>query len=138
MDNPAMRTDQNRSLMSLFSDLWRETSALVHQEAELAKAEMSEKVSQLGTGAAAIAVGGAILFAGLLVLLAAAVGALYMMLDTDHRVWLAPLIVGVVVVVIGFIALAKGRKELKAGNLAPNRTLDSMRDNAQLVKGHVQ
>lgn len=138
METTAPRNGEGRSLAGLFSDLWRETSTLVHQEAELAKAEISEKVSQVGTGAAAMAVGGAILFSGFLVLLGAAVGALYLLLDTEHRVWLAPLIVGVVVMVIGFIALAVGRKELKARNLAPQHTLDSMRDNAQFVKGHVQ
>ncbi len=141
MDTPPPRMDppngaDNRSLMGLFSDLWRETSTLVHDEAELAKAEISEKVSQLGSGAAAIAIGGAIVFSGFLVLLGAAVGALYMMMSTDHRIWLAPLIVGLVVVVLGFVALAAGRKELKAENLAPQRTLDSMRDNAQFVRGH--
>jgi len=140
--NPGMESPQRsgdtRSLMGLFSDLWRETSTLVHDEAELAKAEISEKVSQLGSGAAAIAIGGAIIFAGFLVLLGAAVGALYLMMSTEHRIWIAPLIVGLVVVVIGFIALAVGRKELKAENLAPTRTMDSMRDNAKLVQGHVR
>jgi hypothetical protein len=129
---------ERRSLMSLFTDLWRETATLVHEEAELAKAEMSEKVSQFGTGLAAILVGGAIVFSGFLVLLGAAVGALYMMMSTDHRIWIAPLVVGLVVAVLGFIALAAGRRELKARNLAPEKTIDSMQRNAELVKGHVQ
>jgi hypothetical protein len=138
MDTTASRNPEGRSLISLFSDLWRETSALVHEEAELAKAELTEKVSQVSTGVAAVAIGGAIVFSGFLVLLGAAVGALFLVLDTEHRVWLAPLIVGLVVVVLGFIVLAMGRKELKANNLAPSRTLDSMRQSADLVKGHLQ
>jgi hypothetical protein len=138
MDTTAPRSGESRSLVSLFSDLWRETSTLVHQEAELAKVEISEKVSQVGSGAAAIAIGGAIVFSGFLVLLGAAVGALYLVLGTEHAIWIAPLIVGLVVVVIGFIALATGRKEPKPGNLAPSRTVDSMRRNAELLKGHVQ
>ncbi len=138
MDMTAHEGVERRSLASLFTDLFRETTTLVHQEAELAKAEMSEKVSQLGTGVAAMAVAGAVLFAGLLVLLGAAVGAIYMAMSTEHRIWLAPLIVGVVVLLIGFITFAAGRRELKARNLAPNKTIDSMRRNADLVKGHVQ
>ncbi|HEX2199531.1 MAG TPA: phage holin family protein, partial [Burkholderiales bacterium] len=55
---------QSRSLVGLFSDLFRETSTLVHEEAQLAKAEISEKVSQLGAGVAAIAPRGAIMLAG--------------------------------------------------------------------------
>jgi hypothetical protein len=127
-----------RSLIGLFGDLWRETSTLVRDEAELAKAEISEKISQLGAGVAEIAAGGAILFAGFIVLLFAAVGALEMLIDSEHAIWMAPLIVGLVVMIAGFIALQKGRKEMKAENLAPRRTLQSLRDDAQLAKEHVK
>ena len=129
---------QERSLLSLFSDLWRETTTLVHEEAELAKAELSEKVSQVTTGAGEIAAGGAILFAGFIVLLFAAVGALQLMLDTEHAIWLAPLIVGLVVMIIGYIALARGKKQMKAESLAPQRTLESLKRDARLAKEHVK
>jgi hypothetical protein len=127
---------QNRSLISLFSDLWRETSTLVHAEAELAKAEISEKVSQLQTGMAEIAIGGAIIFAGFIVLLFAASNGLAMVLPEEHAGWLAPLIVGLAVMVLGFIALARGRHELKARSLAPERTMENLRRDAQLAKEH--
>ena len=129
---------EGRSLIALFSDLWRETSTLVHEEAELAKAEISEKVSQVGTGVAAIAIGGAIIFAGFIVLLLAAVNGLAMMLPPDHADWLAPLIVGLAVMVLGFIALAKGRSELKTSNLRPERSMQSLRRDTELVKEHVR
>ena len=127
----------NRSLIALFSDLFRETSTLVHQEAQLAKAEVSQKVSDLGKGIAAIAVGGAIAFAGFIVLLIAASNGLAMMLPEEHANWLAPLIVGLAVIVLGFIALAMGKHELSASNLQPSRTLDSLRRDTDLVKEHV-
>ena len=129
---------QDRSLIGLFSDLWRETSTLVHDEAELIKAEMSEKVSQITSGAAAVAVGGAILFAGFIVLLFAAVGALHLMLQTQHAIWLAPLIVGLVVMIAGAIALAKGRSQMKAQNLKPERSMQSLRRDSQMMKEHVK
>jgi hypothetical protein len=127
---------QDRSLIALFSDLWRETQTLVHKEAELAKAEISEKVSQVTTGAGEIAAGGAILFAGFIVLLFAAVGALELMMDTEHAIWLAPLIVGVVVMVIGYVALTRGKKHMSAESLAPERTLQSLQRDARLAKEH--
>ena len=37
---------EGRPLSALFSDLRRETSTLAHQDAELAKAELDEKVSK--------------------------------------------------------------------------------------------
>lgn len=129
---------QDRSLLSLFSDLWRETTTLVHEEAELAKAELSEKVSQVTTGAGEIAAGGAILFAGFIVLLFAAVGALELMLPTEHSIWIAPLIVGLVVMIIGFIALSRGKKQMQAESLAPQRTLESLKRDARLAKEHVK
>lgn len=126
----------NRSLIALFSDLFRESSTLVRQEAELAKAEMSEKVSEVGKGIAAIAVGGAIIFAGFIVLLFAASNGLAMFLPEEHAMWLAPLIVGLAVIVLGFIALATGKHELSASNLQPTRTMESLRRDTELVKEH--
>ena len=128
----------DRSLMGLFADLWRETQTLVHQEAQLAKAELSEKVSQVTTGAGEIAAGGAILFAGFIVLLFAAVGALELLIGSEHGLWLAPLIVGVVVMVVGYVVLARGRKQMTPENLAPHRTLDSLQRDARLAKEHAK
>lgn len=129
---------QDRSLVGLFSDLWRETQILVHQEAQLAKAELSEKVSQVTTGAGEIAAGGAVLFAGFLVLLFAAVGALELMLDSEHAIWIAPLVVGAVVMILGYILLSRGRKQLQADSMVPQRTVQSLQRDARLAKEHVQ
>jgi xanthine/uracil permease len=129
---------QDRTLISLFGDLWRETQTLVHQEAQLAKAEISEKVSQVTTGAGEIAAGGAILFAGFIVLLFSAVGALELMIASEHAIWLAPLIVGVVVMVIGYIVLSRGRKQISSESLTPERTLESLNRDAQLAKEHAR
>ncbi len=135
---PRRTPAENRSLVALFSDLFRETSTLVHQEAQLAKAEISEKVSEFGKGIAAIAIGGAIIFAGFIVLLFAASNGLALLLPPEHADWLAPLIVGLAVMVLGFIALAMGKHELSSSNLKPSRTMDSLRQDTELVKEHVR
>lgn len=127
-----------RSLAGLFSDLWRETTTLVHEEAELAKADMSEKVTQAVSGARTIAIGGAIVFAGFLMLLLAAVNALALALPVEIGPWLSPLIVGAVVLVIGFVALSSGRRDLRVENLRPQRTLDSLRRAREVAKEHLQ
>ena len=129
--------EQDRSLVGLFSDLWRETQTLVHQEAQLAKAELSEKVSQVTTGAGEIAAGGAVLFAGFIVLLFAAVGALQLMIPSEHAIWIAPLVVGVAVMIVGYVVLSRGRKQLQADNMMPERTLQSLQRDARLAKEHV-
>lgn len=126
------------SLGTLFSNLWRETTTLAREEAQLAKDEMSEKATQAASGVGLIAAGGAVVFAGFLALLLAAINALIPMLPPDMSPWLSPLIVGGVVMVLGFVALAGGRTELKGRNLKPSRTLHSLRRDGQLIKEHVK
>ena len=132
------READGKPLLGLFSDLWRETSTLVHDEAELAKAELSEKVSQIGTGAAEMAVAGGVLFAGFLVLLFAAVGALELMIDSPHAAWIAPLIVGAVVMLVGYVLLKRGQHQVKPESLAPEKTMQALRDDARLAREHVR
>jgi hypothetical protein len=138
MDTTTATRPESRPLISLFSDLWRETSTLVHDEVELARTELSEKVSQVSSGVTEIAIAGGILFAGLLILLFAASNALTQVLPPELAPWLAPLIVGAVVVLIGLIALARGRSNLAAENLKPGRTLESLRRDRELVKEHIK
>src|SRR3954465_4737933 len=135
--NPQYRGQpRERSLFALFSDLWRETSTLVHEEAELAKAEMSEKVSQLSTGLAELAIGGLIVFAGFIVTLIALSNGLAHFLPEEQADWLPPLIVGVVVMAFGVLSLLRGRSNMKAQNLTPERTMESLGRDARMVKGH--
>ena len=65
-----------RRMTGLVSDLWRQSTALLMDEVELAKAEMAEKTTHVAVSGGAIAIGGAVLFAGFIVLLLAAVNAL--------------------------------------------------------------
>lgn len=123
-------TKDERSLASLFKELTGEMSVLVRKEVELAKVETTEKVTQAGAGLASLAVGGAVAFAGFLVLLAA----LVLGLGQVVALWLAALIVGVVVLGIGFMLLQKGRDNLKAQNLTPRRTVESLRRDKQFAK----
>ncbi|NUT15473.1 MAG: phage holin family protein [Cupriavidus sp.] len=136
-DERYARTDEAGSISGLFSDLWRNTTALVQEEVELAKAEMSEKATRLAVSLGAVAIGGAVLFAGFIVLLLAAVNALGPLLPPDIAGWLAPSIVGLVVIIIGFVMVSGGIKALDMKQLAPRRTMDSLRRDTSMVKEHV-
>lgn len=127
-----MQTKEDRSIATLFSDLTQETTTLLRKEVELAKVEISEKVSQTQSGLVSLATGGAIAYAGLLVLLAAAVYGLADLLDGNMG--LSALIIGVVVAIIGYLLLLRGRRNLKAENLALPRTAGSLRRDAELAK----
>lgn len=121
----------------LIGDLWRQSTALLQEEVELAKTEMSEKATHVAVSGGAIAIGGAVLFAGFIVLLLAAVNALGPLLPSDIAGWLAPAIVGLVVIVIGFVMVSGGIKALDMSRLAPRRTMASLRRDTDMVKEHV-
>ena len=128
----------DRSLGTLFSELTQGTATLVQQEIALAKAEMSEKVSQLGSSLTTLIIGGFVLFAGLLKLLDAVIYGIAELLPPDLTPWLAALIVGVIVAIIGAVMLQQGRSNLKSTNLTPQRTAESLRRDKEFAKEQVR
>ncbi len=128
-----MRTDRDeRSLGELFGDLSRETSTLVRQEVTLAKTELTQTATQVGKDVGVLAVGGAIAYAGLLVLLAALVLGLVAL---GLPAWLAALIVGVVVAGVGYALVRRGLAALKAVTLAPRQTMETLTEDVSALKG---
>jgi hypothetical protein len=127
-----------RSFGQLLADLTNESTALVRNEIDLAKAEISEKVTQVGLGIAALAAGGLVLFAGFLVLLDAAVFGLAKLLEPYGWPALAALIVAVGTMLVGGIVLMIGRSSLKATSLVPRRTTESLRRDKNFVKEQVR
>ena len=128
----------DRPLTALLSDLAREIVDLVRKEVALARAEVSEKVSNAETGITSIVAGGAVLLAGLFIVLQAVVAAVELALPPEQAPWLAPLIVGVVVAIIGYAMLKRGRSHLRSDQLVPDRTLHSLRTDRAVVQERVQ
>jgi predicted phage tail protein len=128
----------DKSLPTLFSDLTRETVDLVRQEIALARAEMSEKVSTAQGAITSVAIGAAILLAGLFIILQAVVNAVAMVLPPEMAPWLAPLIVGAVIAIIGYAMLKGGSSKLQPSNLMPHRTLDSLRRDKAVAEEKVR
>ena len=129
-----MHTD-DRSLKDLLADLTDSITTLFRQEIQLARAETSEKITQVGVAIGAIAGGAILALAALIVLLQALVIGI-----TEAGVppgW-ASLIVGVVVAIIAYVLIHKGTSDLKASNLAPDRTMSSLKRDAQVVKEQVR
>lgn len=125
----------NASLGELFSDLARETSTLVRQEVQLAKAELRQSAEQAGKSIASLLVGGAIAYAGFLAILAAIILGLG---EAGMPWWLSALIVGVVVVVIGLVLVMRARSGLQPENLAPRETIESLKEDREWVKEQIR
>jgi hypothetical protein len=121
----------DRSLGDLFGSLTSQLGQLIHKEVELARTEITANAVRTGKNASLIGVGGAVAYGGFLVVLAAAVGAL-MALGLD--LWLAALIVGVVVIGIGYALIQRGRSQLEAASMAPTRTIESLKEDAEWAK----
>jgi hypothetical protein len=120
-----------RPVGRLVTDLSKQVGSLFQKEGALARAELREKLSQLGAGAAELGTGALLSFAGLVLLLHAAALAIALAIENT---WLAYLIVGGATLLIGMIVLARGRSNLKTDNLAPERTAASLRRDADLAR----
>lgn len=125
----------DRSLGQILRDLRDETSTLLRQEVDLAKTEMSEKAATVGSNLGSVAVGGAVAFAGALTLLAAlTLGLISLMsefMSRDVAMWLAPLLVGLVLAIVGYSLIKKALEALKQEGLAPKRTTQSLKENKE-------
>jgi hypothetical protein len=126
---------EERSLGELFADLARETSTLIRQEVSLAKTEMSQKAGRIGRHVAFLAAGGAVAYAGFLALLAALIiGLATLGLDW----WLAALLVGLLVAAIGYFLVQTGINALRRESLAPQQTLETLKEDAEWAKEQVR
>lgn len=123
---------QESSSMGLVTQLTREVADLFTKEVALAKSELMHSVHQAKTGVGSIASGGAVLFAGFLILLVAAVIGLSEFMEP----WLAAIIVGGVVCLIGFSMLKTGQKKLEPSAFRPSRTEASMHKDKDAARKH--
>ena len=130
MQTPSPARDNDRApLGELVSDLGEYGFRLLRDEFELAKAESRDSIADVGEALAWISVGAALLTGALLLLLTAAVIALGHVLPY----WASALIVGAAVSVLAVIVLLIGRDKLRPGDLKPDKTLNAVQRDADMV-----
>ena len=142
-DTAHLHGEHARPMMDLIRELRDESLTLLRQEVALAKTEVSEKVSRVSRNSMYLAIGGAIAYAGLLVLLLAATVGVYAGLvaaGLTHMTagWLAPLILGALLAIIGYGLVQKALNALKEEPLVPERTAESLRDDKQWLERKVR
>lgn len=120
---------EQESAANLLSRLVNDLTALLRNELALAKAEFSKAATNVKIGVAGIAVAGAVLLAGALSLVAAAILGLAEVVEP----WLAALIVGVALGIIGFVMLQSSKKKLEPSQLSMERTQHALRRDAEVV-----
>ena len=122
---------RQESTAELLKRLSNETTTLVKQELELAKAEMTEKGKEAGKGAGLFGGAGAVgllgagaLTAGVILLLATAIAG-----------WLAAVLVGLVYVAVAAFLALQGRKRIQAATPPmPEQTIDTVKEDVEWAK----
>ena len=126
---------RDRPIGDLLGDLASQVSTLFRQEIELARTEIASSLKQAGRGAGLTGLGGTLIHAGFLALLAAAVLGL---IQAGMDPWLAALIVGVLVIGVGVVIASIGLKEVQTTDMAPRQTVASIRRDVEYVKEQIQ
>jgi len=122
---------RERPVAEFPKQLANETTTLVRQELDLAKAEMREKAGKVGAGAGMWGTAGA----AALLALGALTAFLILALDGVMPSWLAALIVGIAYAAIaGFLYLRGKQRVEEAGSPVPEQTVETLKEDAQWAK----
>ncbi len=134
-----MAHSEGRPLGDLVGGLFSDLSGLFHKEVQLAKAEASEKASELVQGAVLVFAGGVLAIGALgvfLAMLVAGLGAIFVGMGMDSFVasTVASLIVTAVVGLIAWTVINRGLARLSADKLQLEKTTHSLAEDARVVK----
>lgn len=122
-------------LGELFRQLAQDSATLVRQEVALAKAEIRENVKTVARNAAMIGAGAVLALLGVLVLIACLV---MVVGDALDEYWLGALIVGGLFLIIGGIMAKKALGSLKAESLAPEQTIETLKEDKQWLQSEMK
>jgi cbb3-type cytochrome oxidase subunit 3 len=122
---------RERPIGELLKDLSQQTATLVRQEMELAKAEITQKGKRAGVGAGMFGAAGV---AGLATL-GAFTAFLILVLNTFLDAWLAALIVTVLYAAVAGVLALQGKKKFdEASPLAPEQTVETIKEDVEWAK----
>ena len=137
-----------RPLGEIANDIWQKAETLIRQELQLGitdaqerletmRGEVETRADQLKVEVTAKAIGGAVMFVGLLAIAAAVI----LLLSEAIDPWISALIVGAVMGGIGFALLKKPTKALQPVNtrqLLPKRALESTKKDIKAIEEAVK
>jgi hypothetical protein len=123
---------RDEGIADLVKRLAAETSTLVRQEIELAKAELAQKGRSAGKGAAMLAGAGAV---GLLALGALTACFIALLATAIDHVWLAALNVALVYAAVAGVLTLRGRDQMReATPPTPEKAIESVKEDAEWAK----
>ncbi|MGI9184116.1 MAG: phage holin family protein [Solirubrobacteraceae bacterium] len=122
---------ENENIAAALTEVSEHMSVLVREEVELAKAEVSQKLSGLARGAAAVAVGAVFgVFALVFLLLTVAWG----LNSALSSIWIGFLIVTAVLLIVTVLAFLFAWRKLKVGAPTPKLAIEEAKKIRATVK----
>lgn len=130
----ASQEGEERTLGELLSGLTSDLSTLMRKEIQLARVETSEKISDATQSIIGMVAGGMIAYTGLIALVIAGIVGVAAFIP----LWLSALIFGLLLVVIGIAAILSGRNALRQMSVMPEKTIESIKEDADWVKEKIR
>ncbi len=125
-----MPRNDDRSVSEVLQDIFGNLQDIVRSEIRLAKTEITTEAAKAASASKILAAGAVLLiYAGGLLLLASVYA-----LSTVLQPWLAALVVGALVLVVGAILVSTGRRRMKVVRPAAERTMKNVKENVQWLK----
>jgi hypothetical protein len=119
------------SVGELFGNVTRDLSTLMRQEFALAQAELKAEASKTGKAAGALGAAG---FAGYMAVLFLSICLWWALGHLIGNSWSA-LVVAAVWGIVGAVLYSSGRKKLREVNPTPERTVDTLKNVPDALKG---
>ena len=136
IDNDLRTTKSDlRTISTLVGDALSQFAKLFQNEVDLAKAELGEKVQEIGGAAGFIGAGAVLVIPGLVMGLFALSAAL---IATGWSQPLSYLVSAILAFVLAGILFASGISRLNARNLAPRETMRQLEKDKNTVKGMIR
>ncbi len=124
-----------QTVPELLTSLLTQLAELMRTEGQLARAEISEKMTLATTGLGLIVGGAILLMPALVVLLEAAVAAL---VENGLAPYWSALAIGGGCFIIGLILLLIGVRWLRAGKFIPDKTINQLQRDAATARSQVR
>lgn len=126
--------EEDLSLAELVAGLSSDFSTLVRKEIDLARAETMQTINTGLRSIVTMMIGGLVAYAGLIILLGGIAIWVGQALDNP---WIGGVAVGAIVVVLGIILLVSGRAAFSNLSVTPERTVQTLQEDAQWAKEKV-
>lgn len=127
---------EHPSVGELFKQLSSDSSHLMRQEINLAKAELMESAGHLAKGATKVGIAAGIAIPGLFAFGAFLIIALGDLMNENY--WLSALIVSVAMLATAAVLAKKGIGEFGKASFVPEETMGTLREDAQWAKEESQ